>query len=539
MKSNVAPLVDLEQPEYRPTIPELLSAAAASWPDHPAVRAGDQQLSYLELEEAVGRVAAGIRALGLAAGDRVAVLLPKRLETAIMILAVLRAGCVLVPINPALKKDQIDHILSDSEPSMLVTQTDRLGELQDRLPHGGLITVFIDQPPPVPPGGSIGFSRLLETRGRAIHAPDHLQLAALLYTSGSTGKPKGVMVSHRNLAYGIASVAAYLELDQHDRILCSLPFSFDYGLNQLLSAVSVGACAVLIDYFHPQQVLQILERERITGLAGVPTMWVQLANQPWPEGAPGSLRYITNSGDRMPMKVLRALREHLPDTAIYLMYGFTEAFRGTFLEPSFIDERPESIGKPVPDAVIDVVDEQGGAVANGTVGELVQRGPLVTCGYWRDEQRTAEKFASSRADGVHPDWVRSGDLVRRDEEDFLHYIGRRDHLIKTAGYRVSRTEIEDVIASFEGVAEAAVIAVPHEIWGQQIVAFVSSGENRGVDADSLLRHCRRQMPRYMVPAVIECREALPQNSNGKTDYQKLRAIYQSESNQAGLAAAGE
>lgn len=526
------------EPEVPCAIPELLDASAQNWPDRQAVCDGERSLTYSELLEAVSEAADGLRSLGLNPGDRVAVFLPKRLENAVACLAILRAGGVLVPINPALKLRQVLHVLADAEPRFLITQVHRWRELAASGEAGirGVEAVLTDADSVNGQPGTVPFQNLSAAVKHDQAARkwgeeaqfDLNQLAVLLYTSGSTGLPKGVMVSHGNLAYGVDSVVEYLALTSDDRILCSLPFSFDYGLNQFLSAVAIGACAVLIDYFHPQQVLQIIEREQITGLAGVPAMWVQFIRQQWAADTTRTLRYITNSGDRLTPSTLETLRSRLPHTRIYLMYGFTEAFRGTFLDPVLIEERANSIGKPVPHAQIEVVDGDFQVVPPGTVGELVQRGPLVTLGYWHDAARSAEKFASQKTDGVHPDWVRSGDLGWRDADGFLYFSGREDHLIKTAGYRVSRAEVEEVLAEVAGVAQAAVIAVPHDIWGQQIVAFVTTSlDGRCFDEDRLLQHCRRNMPRYMVPGGIELCAQLPLTANGKVDYDALRKAYPS------------
>ena len=530
------------------TISLLLESAAGKWPERTAIRSGDRSLDYAALNSAVSEAAAGLCARGLQDGQRVAVFLPKRVETAVACLAALRAGGVLVPINPALKSRQVRQILEDAEPRFLISQPDRIQDLD--IPTGvrlqGTDCVVVDRNQNTDGGGRDSWQQLLADgrsgTARTVGAgPQKLltDLAVLLYTSGSTGPPKGVMVSHQNLVYGVDSVVRYLELDRHDRILCSLPFSFDYGLNQLLSAVAVGACAVLIDYFHPQQVLQTIEREEITGFAGVPTMWVQLAQHRWPGNATRTLRYITNSGDRLPGFVMKTLQQRLPGTRIYLMYGFTEAFRGTYLDPDLIDEHAESIGKPVPHSVIEVLDEQGNTVPTGAVGEMVQRGPLVTLGYWRDEERTAGKFARTSSDGVHPDWVRSGDLGWRDQDGFLHFAGRRDHLIKTAGHRVSRSEVEAVLTEDGGILQAAVVGLAHEVWGQQVVAFVITADSGKFDEQRLLRHCRRNLPRYMVPAIIEMLPEFPQTANGKVDYEALGRTAAPAGLNAGLVDAGQ
>ena len=209
-------------------------------------------------------------------------------------------------------------------------------------------------------------------------------LAAILYTSGSTGKPKGVMLSHANVVAGSRIVSAYLEITESERILAVLPFSFDAGMNQLMAAFEKGGTLVLINFTFAREIVQMLLKERITGLAGVPTLWSLLAQpnstlnkQPLPV-----LRYITNTGGAMPQAVLKVLRAVLPATKIFLMYGLTEAFRSTYLPPEELDRRPTSMGKAIPDTEILVLNEHGGLCKPGEIGELVHRGPTVSLGYW-------------------------------------------------------------------------------------------------------------------------------------------------------------
>jgi acyl-CoA ligase (AMP-forming) (exosortase A-associated) len=350
-------------------------------------------------------------------------------------------------------------------------------------------------------------------------------MAAILYTSGSTGKPKGVVLSHRNLVAGAHCVADYLGNRADDRILAVLPFSFDYGLSQLTTAFVAGARTVLMDYLLPQDVVVTVARERITGLAAVPPMWVQLAALEWPAAAVDSLRYFTNSGGAMPRATLAALRRALPRTTPYLMYGLTEAFRSTYLPPEEIDRRPDSIGKAIPNAEIRVVREDGTPCAPGEPGELVHRGALVALGYWNDPVKTAERFRP--VPGQNPGLplpevaVWSGDTVRMDDEGFLYFIGRKDDMIKTSGYRVSPTEVEEVLYGSGQLAEAAALGIPHPALGQAIVAVVKPlrddfNENR------LIAHCKQHLPNFMVPLQIITRLTdLPRNPNGKIDRKAL------------------
>jgi acyl-CoA ligase (AMP-forming) (exosortase A-associated) len=335
------------------------------------------------------------------------------------------------------------------------------------------------------------------------------------------------VLSHRNLVAGAASVAEYLENRDSDRLLAVLPFSFDYGFSQLSTAFLTGASVVLMDYLMPRDIVRAIERHSVTGLAAVPPLWIQLAELDWPEAAVASVRYITNSGGAMPQSVLAKLRRRLPRTSVYLMYGLTEAFRSTYLPPSQVDERPTSMGKAIPNAEVLVVRPDGTECAPGEPGELVHRGALVSLGYWNDPARTAERFrplAHGQAGLPLPEMaVWSGDTVVKDEEGYLYFVGRRDEMIKTSGYRVSPTEIEEAVYATGLVAEAVAVGVPHHSLGQAIVVVAVPLEAGTEPTAKLIEACREALPAYMLPAHVEWHDALPRNANGKIDRPALAA----------------
>jgi acyl-CoA ligase (AMP-forming) (exosortase A-associated) len=363
-----------------------------------------------------------------------------------------------------------------------------------------------------------------------------MDMAAILYTSGSTGKPKGVVLSHRNLLAGAESVAEYLEITHSDRLLAVLPFSFDYGLNQLTTCLLTGACCVLMDYLLPRDVISALEKYQITGLAAVPPLWAQLAELPWPDRINHHLRYMTNSGGKMPKAILQKLRNKAADSRFFLMYGLTEAFRSTYLPPEQIDFRPDSIGKAIPNAEIMVVKEDGTLCAANEPGELVHRGSLVSLGYWNDADKTDERFkpAPGQLQGLpiteYAVW--SGDTVTMDEEGYLYFVGRKDDMIKTSGYRVSPSEIEEVVYASGLVKEAAAIGVEHHSLGQAILVVASvNNTDAEFELQRLLDFCKAELPNFMVPAKIEILPELPRNPNGKIDRKLLSlqfaGLYQS------------
>jgi acyl-CoA ligase (AMP-forming) (exosortase A-associated) len=355
-------------------------------------------------------------------------------------------------------------------------------------------------------------------------------MAAILYTSGSTGKPKGVVLSHRNMVAGARSVASYLENNADDTLLAALPLSFDAGFSQLTTAFHSGARVVLINYLLPKDVINALGKERVTGLTAVPPLYIQLAQLSWPESIARHLRYFANTGGRMPLATLKALRARLPKTKPYLMYGLTEAFRSTYLSPDEVDRRPDSIGKAIPNAEILVLREDGSRCAANEPGELVHRGALVGMGYWNDPEKTAERYRP--LPGCEPGLVLpeiavfSGDTVRMDEDGFLYFIGRRDEMIKTSGYRVSPTEIEEVLYGTQLVGEVAAFGVPHPTLGQGIVVVATARASTPLDDATLLAACRDHLPAFMLPARIDVRPGpLPRNPNGKIDRRTLSAEF--------------
>ncbi len=496
---------------------------------------GETSLTYGQLAAQIDAFCGALMELSLARAERVAVYLEKRFETVIAIFGAAAAGGVFVPINPLLKAEQVTYILRDCNVRVLVTSAERLESLAaalvDCLDLRHVVTVD-----GTGAGSDLGnvlvhaWDTCLASPSRPGHRVIDTDMAAILYTSGSTGRPKGVVLSHRNLVAGAKSVAQYLENGPEDAILAALPLSFDAGFSQLTTAFHVGARGVLLNYLLPQDVVKALAKERITGLTAVPPLWIQLTRVAWPEGIAEHLRYIANTGGRMPLETLKALRARLPKTRVYLMYGLTEAFRSTYLPPEEVDRRPDSIGKAIPNAEILVLREDGTPCAPNEPGELVHRGALVAMGYWNDPEKTAERFKplpGREAGLVLPEIaVFSGDTVRMDEEGFLYFIGRRDEMIKTSGYRVSPTEVEEVLYSTQLVAEAAAFGVDHPVLGQAIVAVAVPKDGHDPTAEAILAECRARLPAYMVPAHVELRQgALPRNPNGKIDRKGLAQAF--------------
>lgn len=492
--------------------------------DHLALRGADEAdalvlregvLSYRELRSRISRLAAWLAREVPQRGARVASWAAKGELTCLLPLATARAGLVHVPVNPLLKHAQVAHILADSGAAMLIGTPLRL----DTLGAG-------DVPADCRVIGEAQALADAEALGGVLppSPADPDELAAILYTSGSTGRPKGVMLSHANIWLGAESVAGYLGLAPDDRTLAVLPLSFDYGQNQLLSTWYAGACAVPLDYLVPRDIAKAVERHGITTLAAVPPLWVQVCEAAWPPETAARLRRLTNSGGALTIDLVRRMRGLFPQARLFAMYGLTEAFRSTYLDPALIDTHPTSMGTAIPHAEVLVVNDRGEIAADNEEGELVHCGPLVAQGYWQDAERTAERYRpapkGSRYGGTA---VWSGDRVRRDVDGLLYFVGRRDAMIKSAGNRISPQEIEEAALATGLVAEAVALGIADERLGQAVHLVVRTAPGAADAEAELPRKLMQELPNFMQPRVIHWRDAMPIGPNGKIDRTGLQA----------------
>lgn len=492
--------------------------------DHLALRGADEAdalvlrdgtLSWKDLRTRVSRLAVWLSREVPEKGARVATWAAKGELTCLMPLAAARAGLVHVPVNPLLKHAQVAHILKDSAAVALIGTQARLNSLEsaDVPPQCRLIEENAALTGAADLGGEMAPS-----------GADPDDLAAILYTSGSTGRPKGVMLSHANMWLGAESVSRYLGLADDDRTLAVLPLSFDYGQNQLLSTWFAGGCVVPLDYLMPRDLVKAVERHAITTLAAVPPLWVQVTELTWPEQTAARLRRLTNSGGALTVDLVRKLRALFPQARLFAMYGLTEAFRSTYLDPALIDTHPTSMGKAIPHAEILVINDLGEVSQDGEEGELVHCGPLVAQGYWQDAERTAERYkpapAASRYGGTA---VWSGDRVRREADGLLYFVGRRDAMIKSASNRISPQEIEEAALATGLVAEAVALGLPDARLGQAVHLVVRAAPESSDGVSELPRKLMQELPNFMQPKVIHWREAMPVGPNGKIDRTGLAA----------------
>jgi amino acid adenylation domain-containing protein len=494
---------------HRPTLAGnacgMLLRTADRLCDDIAVVDGQATVSYAEFASRSLAFGSALIDAGVRAGDRVAMLLRRNADAAAAFFGVLAAGAVAVVVNEQLRPRQIEHIVRHSGASALIASS----EVTDRLPRPvetSAVVVDVGEvaaaapPTPVPRIGT--------------------DVAQIVYTSGSTGLPKGVTLSHANLWAGMRAVTSYVGISGRERIASLLPFSFDYGLNQLLCAAGSGAALVIERSPIAARVVRTLREQAVTVLAAVPPLWLQLLNVAEFRTVPlPALRAMTNSGGRLPRPAVQGLRACQPEAELFLMYGLTEAFRSTYLTPERVDRKPTSIGQAIPGAEMLVISKDLDPCGPGEVGELVHRGPTVALGYWNDQTATARVYRPNplRPRGA-PDSERvvfSGDLVYRDKDGDLFFVGRDDAMIKTLGYRVSPDEVTDALHASGEVVEAVVASEPDELRGERIVAYVVlTAEGR---LDRLEEFAARELPRYMQPSRIEVRQELLRTASGKHD----------------------
>lgn len=477
----------------------------------PALVLRNTTLNHEALNARVGLLSGWLQSQVRQTGGRIATWLPKTELACLMPLAAVRAGLVHVPINPLLKRAQVAHILADSGAALLIANKARL----DSLEAGDVACPAMDEP-----AVWEAAEALAKVLPPSDAAPD--SLAAILYTSGSTGRPKGVMLSQANLWLGAVSVAHYLKLTRDDRVLAVLPLAFDYGQNQLLSTWYAGGAVVPLDYLTPRDVMKAVASHAITTIAAVPPLWLQLVELDWPADVAALLRRLTNSGGALTASLVRALRATFPAADLYPMYGLTEAFRSTYLDPALVDEHPTSIGGAIPFAEILVVNDAGELAEPDEEGELVHAGPLVAQGYWQDAERTAERFKPAPAFSVMGGMaVWSGDRVRHDRQGLLHFVGRRDAMIKTSGNRVSPQEVEEAAIATGLVVEAVVLGLADPQLGQAI--HLVARASAGAEPADLIPALTRALPNFMVPRHVHWREEMPVSPNGKLDRVALAA----------------
>lgn len=499
------------------SIPRFLAETAERLPDKPAIVSRTGSISFSELHHHALATAECLRELGIKPGDRVGICMEKSIDQVCVLLGTLFANAIIVPVLPRLKRANIEHIIVNSGMAALVTDAGRLNEVE----------LFSDMTKLITGHGDID-----ERWPNLVYMRRHIQPrmffdriasdnAAIIYSSGSTGRPKGILIAHRNLADGAEIVSSYLGTKEDDRICCVLSFNFDYGLNQLWQASYKGATLYLHDFALPNDLFALLAGEAITALPLMPVFITQMFDRRLfiPSGNHdfSALRYVCSTGGRLSDKMLKDLHETFSKTKVYSMFGLTEAFRSTYLDPEKLHSRPTSIGKAIPGVQILVLDEEGNECPPSEVGELVHRGACVSKGYWQDPESTAKRFRS------HPDYpgeilVYSGDNVYRDDESYLYFVSRRDEMIKTRGFRVSPTEVEAEVSTHPQISAAVAFGTPNIAVGEDIVCAYTTVDDEHLAERSLRQYLKKALPSHMVPTYLIHFETFPATgSEGKID----------------------
>ncbi|HET6830654.1 MAG TPA: class I adenylate-forming enzyme family protein [Solirubrobacterales bacterium] len=492
----------------RPSVlAEDLGATARARPDAPAVVTAEESVSYADLDRRVDAAATELRRLGVARGDRVAIVMSNGIPMVVTVYAILRAGAAFSPISPEIVPAKLERILLDVGAAAAVCEAGTREKVSAAAPAG---TTIVDGEAEATAEPGADFVPMV--------GPD---LAAVIYTSGSTGEPKGVTLTHGNMSFVADSIIESIDMDGSDRILCVLPLYFGYGLYQLLACVRLGATLVLEPGLGAAgRIVQLFEEQRITGFAAVPTIYQLLLSLPGiGERELPHLRFLTNAGAGLPTPVVEAVREAFPGARLYLMYGQTECQRVCRLPPEEVDSSPDSVGTAIPGTEAWVEDEDGEVAAPGVVGELMVRGAHVMQGYWGNEEATARRLRPGRWP-----WERvlaTGDLFRADDRGYLYFVGRRDDIIKSRGQKVAPREVEEVLHAFPGVRDAAVVGVPDRLLGEAVHAHVSAEAGVELDANELRRHCAESLESHMVPKRVVVHSELPRIGSGKIDRRTL------------------
>lgn len=513
---------------------DYLRITARRLGDKNALICGSKRWTYGEIDEKSDQLACCLHKLGLAPRDRVAVLLDNSAETVISLYGISKASGVFVIANATLKASKLAYILKDSGAHALITHTSKAKvvlEALEQIDHE-IRLIWISPLGKVPPKllashNALAWDSIFSGPSASKVPPppastgEH-DLAALIYTSGSTGRPKGVMQPHSKMIDVAKCIIDYLKNTEDDIILNVLSLAFGYGMYQVLMAFMFGGTVVLEKSFvYLHTILQRIEEERVTGFPFVPTVIAMMFQLEGIEQYDfSSLRYVTNAGAALPVDHARKLRNLLPKTSIYPMYGLTECVRVSYLDPNQVDKRPDSVGKALAVCETLIVDENGQPACAGQIGELLIRGSNVMPGYWNDPDLTDKVFRRNHDDDEV--WLYSGDLFRHDEEGFLYFVSRKDDMIKTRGERVSPGEVENALVLLSGVAQVAVIGVPDDILGQVIKAFIVSDKDVALTENDVLKYSTQCMENYMIPKYVELVDALPKTPNGKVDKKQLR-----------------
>ena len=501
-------------------IATMLRESARATPDKPYVLVHDLSFTYAQVDEISGRIASALLATGLTRGDKVAVQLPNLPQFLFTYFGLMKAGLVMVPLNPLLKAAEIAYHLQDSDARVLVTFELFADEaVKGAAQVEGVTTYVVNLPGnDVRPEGTRHYDELYFAEDtREIVPTDGDETAVLLYTSGTTGKPKGAELTHLNLYMNCTIAGQLFEFRDDDIGIAVLPLFHVFGLSSVLNVTTrFGGTMVLVPRFELAPVVDAIERHRATIFSGVPTMYFGLLQMDTTGRDLSSLRVGVSGGAAIPGEVIRGFEEKFPGCVILEGYGLSESTSTTTFNVNAEQRKVLSIGKPIWGVTVQVVDETDKPLPPGPehIGEIVIRGHNIMKGYYKNPEATAAAFANG--------WFHTGDLGYADEDGFLYIVDRKKDLVIRGGYNVYPREVEEVLYEHTAVAEAAVIGRPDPKLGEEVVAFVALKPGASAEADELIAFCKERMAAYKYPREVRVVPELPKGATGKILKKELR-----------------
>ncbi|WP_200825136.1 class I adenylate-forming enzyme family protein [Aquimarina sp. AU119] len=506
----------------------FLEETAYLYPKKKAVAISGSTYTFSDINEQSNTLAAYLQSQQIERGDRVVVLLGNTIETIISFWAILKTGAIVIPVGTELKSNKIEYILNDSEASILITNEEIATQNKIVLTSSVLKkAIVLNKPDHFIESLFEDYNTILSQKHQELKSSNliSIDLAAILYTSGSTGEPKGVMLTHQNMIAATNSLNTYLGYNREDKVLCALPLSFDYGLYQMIMCISKGAMLVLEKEFTwPIFLLKKIVKEKITILPAVPTMVMLLFEQNKKyQFDLSSVRSLTNTGAALTQSNIQMVHELFPNVELFSMYGLTECKRCTYLPPSDIDKKPNSVGIAIPNTELWLVDDDDNKITEpNQIGQLVIRGATVMNGYWNKPEKTAEKLKSGKYPGEKV--LYTGDFCALDEDGYLYFKGRMDHMINSRGIKVSPKEVEDYIDTIPEINAVVVTGVPHEDYGEALFAFVVLKEGKSIAEKEIIISCIQDLEPYKVPEYVRILKTIPKTPNGKFNVIALKDI---------------
>ena len=480
----------------------ILMNSAGSYPDRTAVRLDERALSYRDLDELSARVASWLAGRGITPGDRVGLMAPNTLEFVELYYGILRAGAVVVPMNPLFKSREVSYHLSDSGAALAFAWHGVADQAAEGARSAGTDLVIIEP------------SDLAETLARSDPVPAVADrapsdTAVILYTSGTTGQPKGAELTHANLISNIeVTRTTLLGLRPADVMLGALPLFHSFGQTVVMGcAIATGGCLTLLPRFDPVRALEIIKRDQVTVLAGVPTMYTAILHSAGGSaGDVASLRLCVSGGAAMPVELMRAFEKQF-DCMILEGYGLSETSPVASFNHPDRERKPGTIGQAIAGVEMRIQNDDGDPLPSGEIGEIAIRGDNVMKGYWRRPRDTEEAMEGG--------WFRTGDLGRADAEGYFSIVDRKKDMIIRGGLNVYPREVEEVLYEHPAVAEAAVIGVPDKFLGEEIAAVVTLKPGASADPGQLREHVKRQLAAYKYPRHVWIVDELPYGGTGK------------------------